>query len=151
MEILSLSMRLRTWNNAALWIRRFRHVVAVSVLRLLKITSKRRSKSGDNWRSRVIHRACRRKVNVVHQWGADHSNAATFTLCVTFRNLHTGSNFIKISLLSSHVISILFVILIQLRPAIPDVKGPTNFIRYWRIFVIANIGNKKKYLERPKV
>ena len=28
---------------------------------------------------------------------------------------------------------------IQLRPAIPEVKGPTNFICYWRIFVIANI------------
>ena len=24
---------------------------------------------------------------------------------------------------------------------IPEVKGPTNFICYWRIFVIANIGN----------
>ena len=30
---------------------------------------------------------------------------------------------------------------IQWHPAIPDVKGPTNFICYWRIFVIANIGN----------
>ena len=28
---------------------------------------------------------------------------------------------------------------IQLSPAIPEVKGPTNFICYWRIFVIANI------------
>ena len=38
--------------------------------------------------------------------------------------------------------------------AIPDVKGPTNFICYWQIFVIANytkyiilnIGNEKKCL-----
>ena len=27
---------------------------------------------------------------------------------------------------------------VQLRPAIPDVKGPTNFICYWRIFVIGS-------------
>ena len=30
---------------------------------------------------------------------------------------------------------------IQLNPAIPKVKGPTNFICYWRIFVIAIIVN----------
>ena len=29
----------------------------------------------------------------------------------------------------------------QLHPAIPEVKGLTNFICYWRIFVIANIEN----------
>ena len=34
--------------------------------------------------------------------------------------------------------------LLQLRPAIPDVKGPPNLICYWRIFVIANIGIKKE-------
>ena len=31
--------------------------------------------------------------------------------------------------------------LVQWHPAIPDVKGPINFICYWRIFVIAIIGN----------
>ena len=36
---------------------------------------------------------------------------------------------------------------LQLRPAIPDVKGPPNLICYWRIFAIANIGIKKKWLE----
>ena len=30
---------------------------------------------------------------------------------------------------------------VQLRPTIPDVKGPTTFICYWQIFVIANKGN----------
>ena len=29
---------------------------------------------------------------------------------------------------------------IQLNLGITDVKGPTNFICYWRIFVVANIG-----------
>ena len=38
-------------------------------------------------------------------------------------------------------------IYIQLRPAIPDVKGPPNLICYWWIFAIANIGIKKKWLE----
>ena len=33
---------------------------------------------------------------------------------------------------------------VQLSLGITDVKGPTNFICYWRIFVIANIGNKEK-------
>ena len=33
---------------------------------------------------------------------------------------------------------------IQLSPAIADVEGPKNFICYWRKFVIANIGSKKK-------
>ena len=36
---------------------------------------------------------------------------------------------------------------IQLHPAIPEVKGPTNFICYWRIFVITNMGNKEKWFE----
>ena len=30
---------------------------------------------------------------------------------------------------------------IQLQPAIPDVKGSTNFICYWRIFIIADEEN----------
>ena len=33
------------------------------------------------------------------------------------------------------------LVCVQLSPAIPEVKGPTNFICYWRIFVIANIEN----------
>ena len=33
---------------------------------------------------------------------------------------------------------------VQLRPSILDVKGLTNFICYWRFFIIANIGIKKK-------
>ena len=40
---------------------------------------------------------------------------------------------------------------VQLRPAVPEVKGPRNFICYWRIFVIANIENEKKWLEGTKV
>ena len=36
------------------------------------------------------------------------------------------------------------ILYIQLSPAIPDVKGPTNLICYWRIFIIANVGIKKK-------
>ena len=27
---------------------------------------------------------------------------------------------------------------LQLNPAIPEVKGPINFIYYWRIFIIAH-------------
>ena len=38
----------------------------------------------------------------------------------------------------------------QLSPRIPDDKGPTNVICYWRIFVIANIGNEKNNLKRLK-
>ena len=34
---------------------------------------------------------------------------------------------------------------------ITDVKGPTNFVCYWRIFVIANIGNKEKLFEGTTV
>ena len=34
----------------------------------------------------------------------------------------------------------LFLFIMNWRPLIPDVKGPTNF-SYWRIFVIVNIGN----------
>ena len=33
---------------------------------------------------------------------------------------------------------------VQLNLGITDVKGPTNFICYWRIFLIANIGDKEK-------
>ena len=40
---------------------------------------------------------------------------------------------------------------VQLHPAIPDVKGSTHFICYWGIFVIANIENKKKWLDGTKV
>ena len=31
--------------------------------------------------------------------------------------------------------------ILQLHPAIPEVKGPTSFICYWRIFAIANKEN----------
>ena len=44
-----------------------------------------------------------------------------------------------------------FFVDIQLSPVILDVKGPTSFICYWRIFAIANIGIKKKRLEGTKV
>ena len=43
------------------------------------------------------------------------------------------------------------VVHIQWRLAIPEVKGPTNFFCYWRIFVIANIENKKEWLGGTKV
>ena len=33
---------------------------------------------------------------------------------------------------------------LQLKLGITDVKGPTNFICYWRIFVIANVGDNEK-------
>ena len=35
---------------------------------------------------------------------------------------------------------------VQLSPAITDVKGPTNFFCFWRIFVIAN----KEKIEGPQ-
>ena len=42
------------------------------------------------------------------------------------------------SLFYLHPLQLLFP---QLHPAIPEVKGPTSFICYWWIFVIANIEN----------
>ena len=37
--------------------------------------------------------------------------------------------------------------LLQLNLWITDINGPTNFIYYWRIFIIANIRNKEKWFE----
>ena len=42
----------------------------------------------------------------------------------------------------NYLLMICLLMFIQLRPAIPDVKVLKTFICYWRIFVIANIGNK---------
>ena len=39
---------------------------------------------------------------------------------------------------------------IQLSLAIPDLKGPTKFICYWRIFVIANKEIKRNDLKGPR-
>ena len=36
---------------------------------------------------------------------------------------------------------------VQLNLGVTDVKGPTNFIHYWRIFFIANIGDKEKWFK----
>ena len=40
---------------------------------------------------------------------------------------------------------------IQLNPAPTDFKGPINFIYYRRNSVIANIGNKRKQVERTEI
>ena len=70
-----------------------------------------------------------------------HSCPISFPFCYSF------VNYMLLSVcLSSCVSACVFVslsICVQWRPAIPDVKGPTNFICYWRIFVIANIKNNK--------
>ena len=39
------------------------------------------------------------------------------------------------------------VLVIQLNLGLTDVKGPSNFIHCWRIFLIANIGDKEKWFE----
>ena len=47
-------------------------------------------------------------------------------------------------------IVIVIIIVIQLTPAPTDFKGPTIFICYWRISVIANIENKGKPIKGLK-